>query len=323
MLRAGLEAAHARLARTMTQTASALLLVIAATGCSDSSSGPATPARLSTTYVFGASLDDTGNACTALPAACPPLPYLNGRFSNGSLWVEIVARNYGGQALPALQGGTNYAYASARTGPIAGTTQLAPNMLQQVDLFLAAPAIITGDRATALFVVNGASAGNDITDAVSVALANPAAAGAVVTGAVTNLTTVVTRLYAAGARNLLLANSIDMGRTPQVRTLGPLAVAAATQLSAQFNSALAAALPALRNATPGMTIYLLDLAAFMSEVFAAPATFGFTNVTTPCVTLNPPSLCANQDAFFFWDTLHPTNAAGRLAAQRAIALLGQ
>ncbi len=305
--------------RASTAALLALLAGLAACGDSSSTSAPAgPPALFSTVYVFGASLDDTGNLCNAAPTACPPPPYATARASNDSLWIELVAARLGSRVAPARGGGTNFAFGGARTGPIAGTTQAVPNMRQQVELFTQnAPA---ANRDRALFVVNGATVGNDIIDALSQALTNPQAAAATVTGAVGNVVAIVQALHAAGARHVLVLNSTDIGRTPQVRALGPVAVQAATQFSASFNAGLAAQLPALR-ALGGLSVYLVDLGAFTAEVFANPAAFGFTNVTQPCVVLQPLSVCGTPGSFFYWDAFHPTAATGRLVAQRALAAL--
>lgn len=296
------------------------LLAVAGTAllasCSDST-GPSESTLFKTVYVFGASLDDTGNSCNANAGACPPPPYATGRASNGPLYVELLATSYGATVTPSRTGGTNYAYAGARTGPIAGTNQGVPNMVQQVATFLATPN--SSARAQALFVVNGATVGNDINDA----LTNPQAAGTIVAGAVANMVTIVNQLYAGGARHILILNSTDIGRTPQVRAFGAAAAAGATALSSQFNAGLAAQLPTLRSSNSGLNVYLLDLGQLTADVFASPATFGFTNMTQACVVASPPSVCATPDTYFYWDSFHPTAATGRLVSARAKTAIGR
>ncbi len=301
--------------------ASATLFALAACG-DDVPSASAPPALFSTTVAFGASLDDTGNACNLIASACTPAPYASPRVSNGALWLELVAQEFNATVTPSRTGGTNYAYSGARTGPIAGTTQGVPNMVQQVDAYLANAS--ASDRAQALFIVNAATVGNDINDALVQGLTNPQAPLTIVSGAVTNVVGMLNRLYAGGARHILLVNSTDNGKTPLALSQGALASATATALSTQFNAALAAQLPAVRTASTGLTIYLLDLGALTAQVLAAPTTFGFTNVTAPCLVFAPtPSLCTTPDSFFFWDAFHPTAATGRLISTRAIAALGQ
>jgi len=302
---------------------------LAAAGCfalaacgSDEAVAPAAPALFSTTVAFGASLDDTGNACNLNAASCPPAPYATGRASNGPLWIELVATKLNATVTPSRTGGTNYAYFGARTGPIAGTTQAVPNMVQQVDAYLASAP--TANRARSLFIVNAATVGNDITDALLQGLTNPQAPATIIAGATSNMATMVGKLYAGGARNILLVNSTDIGKTPLVRAAGALASATATALSTQFNAALAAQLPALRTASVGLNIYLLDLGVITTEVFANPSTYNFTNITAPCVVTSPTvSVCTTPDSYFFWDGFHPTAATGRLISQRALTAIGK
>lgn len=290
-----------------------------ASACSDSTpTGQGDVPLFQTMVVFGASLDDVGNVCNLAPTSCPPAPYFNGRVSNGPIWVELVAQQLGATVTPSRTGGTNYAHSGARTGPIAGTNQNVPNMVAQVDAFVASGATANRDRM--LFVLNGATAGNDITDALGQLTTNPAAAGIPV-AAVGNIASMVTKLYTAGARHILVVNSTDIGRTPQARAAGTAAAAAASQFSLQFNSTLDTQLGTLRSANQGLTLYLLDLGKLTADVFAAPATFGFTNLTAPCFAAG--TVCAQPDAYFYWDAFHPTAATGRLVSQRALAALGK
>jgi outer membrane lipase/esterase len=139
--------------------------------------------------------------------------------------------------------------------------------------------------------------------------------------AVTNAVAMVTKLYHGGARHVLLVNSTDIGKTPLVRAGGATAMSAATNWSTFFNTALGAQLTAVRASSPGLSLYYLDLGALTAEVLAGPGTFGFTNVTAPCVAGT--SVCATPDAFFYWDGFHPTAATGRLVSQRVLALLAR
>src|SRR5277367_5542490 len=62
---------------------------------------------------FGDSLSDLGNYYAATGDVSPPssLHYDNGRFSNGSNWLEYLAHDLGIAAPTAsVHGGTDYAY---------------------------------------------------------------------------------------------------------------------------------------------------------------------------------------------------------------------
>jgi phospholipase/lecithinase/hemolysin len=278
-----------------------------------------TAPRFTSTVVFGASLDDTGNVCNLSPASCPPAPYFNGRVSNGPVWVELVAAKYGTTVTPSRTGGTNYAFSGARTGPIAGTTQGVPNMVQQVEEYLAKST--TSSRAKVLFVLNVATVGNDINDALTQSFTNPQAPATILGGAVVNTVNMIGRLYANGAQNVLLVNSVNIGQTPLVRAQGAAASAGATQLSTQFNTGLNGQLAALRASMPLLKLYVLDAGALHAAVIANPTGLGFANATLPCLTTAPAAVCSTPDSFFFWDGFHPTAAAGRLVFQRAVEVL--
>lgn len=310
-----------RAPRARLRAALGALTLLFAAACGDGATAPKAPALFETVVVFGASLDDTGNACNLAPTSCPPFPYANARYSNGPLWIEQVADKLNARVAPARGGGTNWAFAGARTGPIAGTTQGAPNMVQQVDLYLENGS--KSNRDVTLYVVDAATFGNDINDAVSLSRTNPQAAATITAGAVTNVATMISKLYAGGARHVLLVNSTDIGRTPLIAAQGAAVSGIASGLSAQFNAALAAQLPAIRTAAPGLTIYPVDLGAFTAQVAANPTTFGFTNVSTACVSTSPPSVCTTPGTFFYWDAFHPTEATGKLVAQRALTALGR
>lgn len=138
----------------------------------------------------------------------------------------------------------------------------------------------------------------------------------------------VNRLYASGARHIAVLNSTDVGRTPRVQAINvvsPGAAAAATQLSNQFNGALAQQIASVRSGSPGLNIYLIDFGALTSEIAAAPASFGFDNTTAACFNtlVMPPTLCATPNTYVYWDPFHPTAAASAVLATRAAATIGR
>ncbi len=284
------------------------------------------PPLFGTTVVFGASLNDTGNLCTSIPSSCPPTPpYAPGRFSNGSLWDEIVAAKYGASVTPSLKGGTNYAYAGARTGTVPGVTTPAavPSMVAQLGQYLQKVNFQASPQA--LYIVDAGTVGNNITDALTLAQTNPNAPAAVLTAAVGDIVNMVLTLYSAGARHIVVTNAPDVGKTPRAQALGAAAAAGATQLSLQFNGALAQQLTGLKAVSAGLNLYTVDVGGLNAELIANPASFGLSNVTQPCFNslVSPPTLCTNPDQYLYWDPFHPTAAAHAVIAQRVIAAIGR
>jgi outer membrane lipase/esterase len=252
------------------------------------------------------------------------------------LWVEVLASRYGASVTPSSQGGTNFAFASARTGTVPGagtvpgTASSVPSMVAQLDQYFARFGFVAS--AQTLFVVSAAGVGNNISDALTLSAANPSQATqistAVLTQAVTDVVTIINRLYAAGARHIAVLNSTDVGRTPRVQAINvasPGAAAAATQLSNQFNGALAQQVAQIRAASPGLNIYLIDFGALTIEIAGNPGAFGFDNVTMPCFNtlVMPPTLCATPNTYVYWDPFHSTAAANAVIATRAAATIGR
>jgi phospholipase/lecithinase/hemolysin len=104
-----------------------------------------------------------------------------------------------------------------------------------------------------------------------------------------------------------------------------------TELSSEFNALLGPALAGI----PGVTIHPLDVHALLEDVFATPASFGFSadviDSTTDVTDFGIPCLqvpaCENDpqgaiaDGFILFDGLHPTAAAHRLIGLRAVRLV--
>jgi outer membrane lipase/esterase len=182
----------------------------------------------------------------------------------------------------------------------------------------------------------GGAFSNNAEAALGLVLANPASAttivGNTVTAALTDVVGILNRLYAAGARNVVLVNSPNLGAIPASTLSGnPLITTLLTQMAGGFNANLATQVNNVKAVSPGLNVYLVDAFVLQSQVQANPAAFGFANATQPCfvqaTATTPQILCSTdpavQNTFFFWDTKHPTYATGQLVAQRAIAAIGR
>jgi outer membrane lipase/esterase len=325
-------------ARYFAAAAATLFLI----SCGGSDDTPAPPPFGSTTLILGSSLSDTGNQCQAKPSECLPTPPAYQQLdSNGPIWVTTVAARYGASAVNSLRGGTNFAYADARTGtvPSFGTTAptppIAPSLLEQTETMLARNGFNINPQFLVILEAGGAFS-NNAEAALGLVLANPASAttivGNTVTAALTDVVGILNRLYAAGARNVVLVNSPNLGAIPASTLSGnPLITTLLTQMAGGFNANLATQVNNVKAVSPGLNVYLVDAFVLQSQVQANPAAFGFANATQPCfvqaTATTPQILCSTdpavQNTFFFWDTKHPTYATGQLVAQRAIAAIGR
>jgi phospholipase/lecithinase/hemolysin len=323
------------------------LVALAASGAVMLLSIPALAGRADFDRVvaFGASLTDTGNAFALLAEpryqncgvrlTVPPYdvldeflvpdgPYAKGghHFSNGATWVEGMARGLAlaGNARPALATdgleASNYAAGGARA---AAGNLCRFNLPDQVGAYLAEFGATSPRTLVAIEI-----GGNDMRDAfVAVALSgDPNAAIPFVVAALDSLGTSIYQLYLGGARRFLVFNVADLGKSPAVRSLGPLAVFVGNQIAVSYNGALATLVDGMNAGLPGIEIRVLDAYAVLNEVVADPAAYGFVNVTDACVTPNtPPFSCKKPDTYVFWDGTHPTQAMHAIIAQRALAVV--
>jgi phospholipase/lecithinase/hemolysin len=261
-------------------------------------------AAFSGMYIFGDSLSDTGNIFINQGGAVPAAPYFAGRFSNGPVWVETLASGLGLTANPALAGGTNYAFGGAATGNPPGSSS--PTLIQQMGLYLSGHGGIADPNA--LYVVWGG--GNDVRAQNSA-------------NSVTNLSSIVSNLAAAGAVNFLVPNLPDIGLTPEAVAQGTVAIK--TTLSVTHNANLVTAMDGLRSSL-GINILNLDVYDFVNQIVANPGANGFTNTTDACYSGvtglgGPGTVCATPNTYLFWDGIHPTAAAGQLLGLRALAII--
>ena len=248
-------------------------------------------------YVFGDSLSDIGTIYNATGGAYPPSPpYFQGRYSNGPVWVEHLASKL---ALT-LDRTTNFAAGGATTG--ANGAYGVPGLLTQVNGFTSTHAQANSQ---ALYVVWAGA--NDYLQAAT----QP-------TIVVENVMQAIASLSKVGARKILVGNLPDLGQLPATRSTGnSKALSAATQShNLSLSRSLAGASQKL-----GATVQIIPLDAnkLYREAETHPSTFGFTNVTSGCIS--SPDSCRQPDTFLFWDGIHPTTAAHRALSESAFSAL--
>ncbi|HBE21059.1 MAG TPA: phospholipase [Cyanobacteria bacterium UBA11149] len=281
---------------------------------------------------------------TVIPPIQPLVPPYDsgGRFSNGLNWADYLAQDLGidlkasttlsvlspqnptpspitflnGQPVvsPFFNGATatnsvNFAFGAAQTGQFGAGEfgQAVPGVLTQVGFFANDLAAI-GQKADedALYVV---FAGPN--DYQTVPDSNPVES-------VGNLATAIQSLYALGARNFLVPNLPDLGKTP--RALSPNPPVASDILTAKtvaHNTLLDNAIDSLEGAIPDINIIGLDVFSELNKLRANPGQFGFTNVTDSCLNETTFTICNEPDNYLFWDGIHPTTEGHKQLAQAA------
>lgn len=266
---------------------------------------PAVAQQYSNLIVFGDSLSDSGRLFAITGGTQPASPpYFNGRFSNGPVWVELLAPKLGFAFNPA----TNFAVGGAESGtggPVGVTTQI--NAL----------AAATPISATSLAVVWAGA--NDIQNR---AATTPSAT--LIAQVVGNNATSVSTLAARGAKTILVGNLPDLGRTP-----GGVASGSGASLSALTQAYNASLIPALTTveAARGVRVVVMDTFGLFNDVLANPSLYGIANTSIPCLTpTGATGACASAAAAqgtLFFDPIHPTATAHAVIANFAAATLDQ
>ncbi|HSU06320.1 MAG TPA: Hint domain-containing protein, partial [Acetobacteraceae bacterium] len=300
-----------------------------------------TPA-FSTIYAFGDSLADAGNdyILTSLSGTPEPVspPYHLERyglipaavFSNGPTWVQVLSGDLGlGTLAPSLAAGTDFAFGGAQTGPTPfhpSNAQTAvidlPAQVQDFEVRVPSP---SPDALYTMWI-----GGTDLTSIVEQPGLTPELGMSYVTDSVNNEIGAINSLIADGAKNLLVVNVPDIGKTPEIMDLGdPNLDALGTSLSADYNTELTGALQLIAQADT-VSIGIVDAFSLIDNAIADPAAYGYVNVTDPVWSGNytdPNSGTlittdsTQQDRYLFWDHIHPTESGHIFIAQAAPSAL--
>lgn len=276
-------------------------------------------------FVFGDSLSDTGNlfkVTQALPTGSipPDPPYFQGRFSNNKVWVDYLGEQIGltptlfaNSSTTTPTQGINFAFGSSNSGTDNAFFPGIPGVLAQVGSFTQ-PFLANNQKVdpNGLYAVWGG--GNDYLFAP-----NPE-----VTQTVKNVSDSVSLLAQAGAKNILVFNLPDLGKTPIALRTGNTSIL--TTLTNAHNAGLAIAENQLSNNIPGVNIIPVDTNSLFSKVIANPGEFGFKFVNSSCVIYNIQTNqvlknCDNPNDYLFFDEVHPTTNVHKLVAETALAAI--
>jgi len=236
-------------------------------------------AQFSNAYIFGDSLSDGGQY----------IPGARYTTNPGLTAAEYVNGAFGLTTTVSSRGGTNYAQSGALMNSPQG--DVPPgfadlSVMAQVNQLIAKGPL----DPNALYQIEGG--GNDILlnfQKYAAGLISQAQLQAAVSQAAVDLATAAGKLRAAGARYIIVQAIGDAGKAPEVTAFGPATAAAATQLSGLFNTTLN---QALRQS--GLSVIPFNTLAFMNEIYANPAAYGFVNGTSPACTTPTGSGCTSS-----------------------------
>ncbi|MBN3884061.1 MAG: SGNH/GDSL hydrolase family protein [Nostoc sp.] len=271
-------------------------------------------------YVFGDSFSDDGNfykiTKSELGIGIPPQPYKDGRFSNGPVWVEYLVQDMGLNP----SSSTNFAVGGAKSGLYNVTLPPVPSLyltgvLSQINKFTTVNKSVNPN---ALYILWGGT--NDFL--YSKSAVNPSQS-------VTNISTAVRALATVGAKNILVANLLNLGDLPGTRNSQT-----SIQLNdsvTEYNAELSKSLNSLSQQLNNVNIIFFDVNYLFKQIFANSKQYGFTNVLDSClgnsvlitIPASPPSFeCkTNPNRFLFWDSIHPTTTGHKVIAEYAASVL--
>ncbi|KAI9708045.1 MAG: hypothetical protein M1820_004249 [Bogoriella megaspora] len=237
--------------------------------------------------------------------------FYNGRFSNGPVWVEVVAANLSIPLFDYAIGGatTNNQLVQGYTGP--SSTVPVPSVDDQINTFLASKSQV--DLASALVVVLGGL--NDVFFNATIQASQ----------SVQQMFSGINKLRANGASSFLMLNYYNASRIPYDHYTTPLNKA---QL-ANYSRDLGNALSSITSLDPG--IAYVDLVPLFADFdcYGNPTSYGFNEYAAyySCLTgaymESPRSLCNDSGKAVFWDEYHPTAHTHRLIAAEALKAIAE
>ncbi|KAG0277453.1 hypothetical protein BGZ96_002855 [Linnemannia gamsii] len=267
--------------------------------------------------VFGDSYSDVGNVYKLSKGAWPLKAYDHGRFTNGPVWTEHVARNKHLKL-------KNYAYGGATTDSKfvqgysgAASDLLVPGFIQQIDQLYSSKPIPKKDLASSLFVVD--FQGNDY-------FFDPTASPVAV---VQNIENGIKKLVKLGAQNILVVENFDYGIIPyfngNATIAGAFTQAAMAQLVAykdlEQRLAKEYGRPSdskhpfrgvchnnSKDKKPKVTIGYYKLNNLLNHIRQPKVSkhLGITDIVLGCVSNDYKTVCKDAGKHLFWDAFHPT-----------------
>lgn len=236
--------------------------------------------------------------------------YYGKRFSNGRVWVEVLAQRQGLAFNPA-----------SNTNSFFGNTS--SNLLAEINNFTSPT-----DASNALVViwVNNAD--------LYYPAADPSPTLAKFTSAInfaqTNHFKAITNLYAKGIRTLIMPDVVDISTIPAFNTY-TTQTNLFHQASTDFNVAFYATLDKARTNCPGLTIFVPGFYALLSNLLTHPSNYGVTNVLVGGLSMDAVDASnygfptANTNGYgtnyIFWDQKDPTAMVHSLMASLAQQLI--
>lgn len=277
--------------------------------------------------VFGDSLSDNGNLYEYMKHQLPVSPpYFKGRFSNGPVWIEILAKSY----YPTTSKEHLFDYAFGGAGVLEGDD--VDDGLFTLDHEIESYLLANQDQAdpNAMFVIwIGSNNYLAIPDDVEQSLHDVDL----------GIQHALEHLLEKGAKHFLVVNVPNLGQTPAARDFD--AVEELTYLSKQHNATLEKNIHSFQTRYPDVQWLYYDVNVIFDDMVIDPERYGFTNVTDTCyeeavdkvgsqrsllkmVSRVNAKQYRSGDAckgYLFFDPVHPSGPAHKLMAEQTRVLL--
>jgi phospholipase/lecithinase/hemolysin len=244
-------------------------------------------AAFSSLYVFGDGLSTSTD-----PIAPGGAYYYGQRWSNGRVWVEVLAQRQG----LAYNAANNDSYWDHNSSTLASElNNFTPPADVANDLFIVWVCNADTYDATKAFLFSSSS----FTNANILSQANHFQ--------------IITNLYAKGVRTLIMPNAVDISEIPRFNagTAAAALHAGCVDYNTRFSNTLAQACALC----PGLTIYEPDFYTLLNNALANAAYYGLTNALSAkgfsidaCSDPNIANLTLNGQGtnYIFWDPQDPT-----------------
>jgi len=247
-------------------------------------------------YVFG-----DGACTTTNNGATPPTSnyYYGKRYSNGRVWVEVLTQRQG----LTYDANKNWSYFG----------QSSSALVSNVSHF-----IVPANATNALFAVWACDA-DFVLDMEAFGGLTDASYGTNITlwtnaiaTHLSNHLTAITNLYAKGVRNLIALNAVDITKIPSFNGLPAANQFFVRQRISNFNTEYVELLNVVRNAYPGLKIWIPDIFTLLDDVEAHAANYGLTNLLNSSGIISDAidaGLTVTNGAgtnCVFWDPFDPT-----------------
>jgi hypothetical protein len=257
-------------------------------------------AAFSSLYIFG------DGACTTTDNTSPyaNIYYYGNRWSNGRVWVEVLAQRQG----LTYNANKNLSYLFHSSADLVG----------ELSGFSAT------DATNSLFVVWVCDA--DLVDYMSNIYPtyglNSATWNSAINSSLANHQTIIQTLYAKGARILIMPNAVDISEIPAYSGLDAGDKSTIRQGVIAFNTGLVTLANKARASLPGLTIYVPDYFTLLDNLVTHPGNYGFINATSDALDDGYYDLDDPTGAYYlFWDWLDPTAKAHEIMADIAQQLV--